>query len=664
MNKIFILIISGLTLCPTTEQAGQELSYSQIGELYLNSFTSIADADDALKSPDDNKVDFKSEPHMSDRELRALAFTAFASSKEHDNERKTVYYDLETVAKDLNLFFYESKDQDANTYSLFSKINNTVTVFGEVALAKKLANPLTKIADLNKRQNFIRLLLKNQELFEKLNNAINMPTESQSGLLYFWKDVDALEAEKINSLFFKTDSLFQALNKSSFGQEATTRLNQLTKAIIISLPLILFGGAVLSGRKAAATSKEDLNKGIGLSLACVGLGTCSVKSAIILPGYLYQTLPLIIEDLHKVNYIHKKLICAAQVLQVAETLQSLLVNNSIAINALSIDLAAKDRGPSDSPDFNTLLSLLRTDTFKGDPSFFSWTGRVKAAYFLMQEHKDTFTKFIKYIGEIDSYLSIAKLYKKHHETKNHYSFATFAGKDAPYIQAQQFWNPMLNTDVAVANNLELDVDGKGRIAIVTGSNSAGKSTIMINGLTSTLWLAQTLCIAPAKHLTITPFACIATAMNVQDSVLAGESHFVAQVKKAADLKNIVKKLPWDKKIFMAIDELFDGATPSVGSKALHDFGKSLAEYKNLIAVICTQYQKDPTLLEQETNGICKNYKVDVVRNADGTITRPYLVEEGVSQVSIGAQLLEEAFDTQDEEPNVTDDQFDGDQDQD
>ncbi len=662
MQKRFVglFIFQLLGLFVATSNAGQGLSYNKVGELYLQSFESIAPEE----KPSNEPIDFKNETQLSDRELRSITFSAFASTSDNQPNKKT-YSHLETAAKDLNLFSYQSKEQGSEKNSLFSKINNTVTVLGEAVLAKQLANPISNIAQLNKKQAFIKLLLKDEELFKGLDDAVNSIVDDQSGLLYFWKEVDSLEKDSLNSLFFKSDSFLKGLNKSSLAQEVKTRTTMLLDAfpltLLVTLPFTFYASKHIAevakynrshGHVDQAAADEDAAKKVLL----VGIG-----GTILAPYVIYLAIPKLRDARNKANYIQRKLMCVAKVLNVFDELQNLLKDNSIATNALSSNATTKDS--ESTQDFNTLLGLLRTNTFKGNPSFFSWTGRVKAAYSLMQEHKTEFVKFMHFVGEVDAYLSIAKLYKKHPQTKNHYSFVTFANKNAPYIKVQQFWNPMLDAQVAVANSLEFNIGGKGRIAVVTGSNSAGKSTIMINGLTDTLWLAQTLGIAPAGQLTATPFDLIATSMKVQESIMTGQSHFVAEAQHATKLLESIKNLPTDKKAFMAIDELFEGTTAAVGSKALHDFGKSLAQYKNLIAVICTQYQSDPTLLEQETKGICKNYKVDVVKNANGTITRPYLVEEGVSQVSIGAQLLEGAFDTQDEEPDVTDDQFDGDQDQ-
>ncbi len=43
-----------------------------------------------------------------------------------------------------------------------------------------------------------------------------------------------------------------------------------------------------------------------------------------------------------------------------------------------------------SKDAEQFFTLLKTDTFKGSPSFFSWYGRVNVAYQLLHKIKDQF----------------------------------------------------------------------------------------------------------------------------------------------------------------------------------------------------------------------------------------------------------------------------------
>lgn len=717
MHKLFSKILAGaysfaLICSMGIAQADQSFGYAKIGESYLQSFEGIKPASSAPSSSS-SKVDFSKATPLSAREMCATTFSIFARVQNADNA--AVYSPLETLVHDLNLFCFHSKDEKLRGNHLFSKVNQTRTVFGQAALAYKLANPTADITQLRKNQEFVKVLLSDEELFKALDSAIEQVAERQSDLLTFWQEVAKLEQEQIDKLFFKKDGYLKwlnlkALNKSSLAMEASTRMSNIYPLLWLTcdkvgLPVLkrlrtsVFGGEaakesifidILNNLKSMpadynpiAYYKSYQNKFTGPELANLDaafeqsydqtkamfenlhvpftdtLGEFKAKQLKMTKGFIitglvtsggwnlfkvylaYGSLRSMLDMQHTTNHIHRKLIGAARVVQAVDAINAQLSAHKATSAALGTLRAAMEEKAS--ANFKTLLGLLRTNTFKGNESVFSLSGRVKAAYTLIQEVKDELISFMKFVGEVDAYLSIAKLYKKYQHTPLAYSFVTFIEQDAPYIELQNFWNPMLDVTKAVGNNITFNVDGTGRAAIVTGSNSAGKSTIMVNGLSSTLLLAHTLGIAPVTSATMTPFDYLATSLKVQDNVATGESHFVAETRHAARLSDAIAQLPTGKKAFIAIDELFEGTTAAVGSKALHDFGQTLAAHDNLIFVISTQYQGEPTKLEQETNGVCKNHRVDVIKNDDGTITRPYKVEEGVSQVSIGNELLQQAF---------------------
>ena len=60
---------------------------------------------------------------------------------------------------------------------------------------------------------------------------------------------------------------------------------------------------------------------------------------------------------------------------------------------------------------------------------------------------------------------------------------------------------------------------------------------------------------------------------------------------------------------------------------------------NLIFIFATHFPLI-TELEKATHGTVKNYKVDVIKNEDGTITRPFKLEPGISTTSIANELLQ------------------------
>jgi DNA mismatch repair ATPase MutS len=631
MNKrskvlIHLLLIGLLSFKTGYVGALTSLPYAKLGEMYLQSFPALPPA----PVQEDKPIDLHASTTctLSSREKRAILFSLFDRFEAADKSVDSVA--LEQLVHDLNLFCLHSKEEALRGQHLFSKINFTSTVFGEVASTKKLASPYMTLEQRKCNQAFVKRLVEDEKLFKKMDELVKSVQPHEDEILAFWQESAKSERETLKDLFFDNNWYLAGLNKNSAIMASNDRW-----AEIISVALatsVLIGLPVGCGYLYKNWGKPKvLEKVIGGAVGAAYFLFLDAMMAFPLLGIINKT-----------NYIHRKLNHIPHLINAADALKDVLSANKSLAGALpSLQALKKFNG---SKDFNELLRLLRTNTFKGQESFFSLAGRVKAAYTLMNQVKDELAVYMQFVGEVDAYLSIAKLYKHHQTTNAKYSFVTFLNQPEPYIEVKQFWNPMLDANKAVGNDLIFNEHGKKRAAVVTGSNSAGKSTIMVTGLTSTLLIGQTFGIAPAASCIMTPFDCLATSLKVQDNIATGQSHFMAETKQAAALDKMVSNLPAGSKAFIVIDELFEGTAAHVGSRALGEFLLRLVtNHQKLVLVAATQYKGEPTLLEQETDGVCKNYKVDVVIDDNGVITRPYLVEEGIGQVNIADQLLQDAY---------------------
>ncbi len=63
---------------------------------------------------------------------------------------------------------------------------------------------------------------------------------------------------------------------------------------------------------------------------------------------------------------------------------------------------------------------------------------------------------------------------------------------------------------------------------------------------------------------------------------------------------------------------------------------------NASFILSTHYFTHPPKLEEETNGVCKNYKVESYM-VNGTIVRPFKIEPGVSTNNIATDILNAGF---------------------
>ena len=151
-------------------------------------------------------------------------------------------------------------------------------------------------------------------------------------------------------------------------------------------------------------------------------------------------------------------------------------------------------------------------------------------------------------------------------------FPQVQSEAAPFcFQAQQLGHPLLANEAKVRNNFS--TDQLGTLALITGSNMAGKSTFLRTlGLNLVLAFAGSVVDATALQ---TPALRLFTSIKISDSVTQGVSYFYAEVKR---LKRLLEELEQKVEhngdstlpLFFCIDEIFRGTNNRerlIGSRA-------------------------------------------------------------------------------------------------
>ena len=144
------------------------------------------------------------------------------------------------------------------------------------------------------------------------------------------------------------------------------------------------------------------------------------------------------------------------------------------------------------------------------------------------------------IGELDAAIAVA-FYRKSIAL---YTTPKFVDKEE--LLFEDLSHPLLDDPVTNSSKL-------GKNVLITGSNASGKSTY-IKAVAINAILAQTINTVLAKSWTMKP-SYIVTSMAIQDSVLDGDSYFIAEIKS---LKRIIKLSEEKKPIISFIDEILKG----------------------------------------------------------------------------------------------------------
>lgn len=326
------------------------------------------------------------------------------------------------------------------------------------------------------------------------------------------------------------------------------------------------------------------------------------------------------------NHIHERLIAVATCVREAKNIYTILRNHEAiaALPAFKQLASFFDNKTKHSNNLSRLLGMLQTNTFKGKPSFFTITGRVLAAHTLMQETKDELIPLFEAIGHLEAYIAAAKFYAKHKELPATCCFAEFISADKPVVGMKNFWNPFIDPNIVVTNNVIINDSGAERNVILTGPNTAGKSTV-VKGAELNILLAQTFGFCTAQQVVLTPFSILNCHLNITDDIATGTSLFHAEVKRAKTLLNDIQSLKPNQFCFTIMDEVFNGTNAEGGSDAAYKFADQLGNYKNLILVVATHFGN---LTELDKTGNFRNLHVGAHLN-NGKLVRPFKLQDGI-----------------------------------
>jgi DNA mismatch repair ATPase MutS len=197
-----------------------------------------------------------------------------------------------------------------------------------------------------------------------------------------------------------------------------------------------------------------------------------------------------------------------------------------------------------------------------------------------------------------------------------------------HLQGEAIGHPLINKQSRVRNDFNLN--GIPEIALITGSNMAGKSTFL-RSLGVGFLMAQMGAVVCAKSFSFSPVK-IMSSMRIADNLSENTSTFYAELKK---LKTIIEAVNRNEKIFILLDEILRGTNSldrHSGSAALI----SQLVKENAVAVIATHDVELATLKNKFSESI-HNYHFDVQVEGE-ELYFDYKLKEGICR-SLNASIL-------------------------
>jgi hypothetical protein len=205
------------------------------------------------------------------------------------------------------------------------------------------------------------------------------------------------------------------------------------------------------------------------------------------------------------------------------------------------------------------------------------------------------------------------------------------GEEQPF-QATAIAHPLLTPEVRVANDVRLR--GRGTALVVTGSNMAGKSTLL-RAVGQNIALALAGGPVIAEHMLV-PTLRLRASMRADDSLESGASYFHAELTK---LTRVIEQAEVGPPVFFLLDELLRGTNARarhVGAKAvlLHLLDRGATGF-------CATHDVELAALgDSEPARIENVHFTDVV--IEGEMRFDYKLRPGIVRTSNALRLLQMA----------------------
>jgi ABC-type multidrug transport system fused ATPase/permease subunit len=159
-----------------------------------------------------------------------------------------------------------------------------------------------------------------------------------------------------------------------------------------------------------------------------------------------------------------------------------------------------------------------------------------------------------------------------------------------HYQAEEIGHPLIPADTRITNNFTMK--GTGKIALITGSNMAGKSTFLRSlGINTVLALAG----APvcARRMNLSELKLV-SSMRVADNLAENTSTFYAELKK---LQYIIESVNRKERVLILLDEVLRGTNSTDRHKGSQALVRQLIQ-NGAVAVMATH---DTGLAHSESN---------------------------------------------------------------
>lgn len=597
----------------------------------------------------DEKIKIMKQNYISDKEITCLLKSLINYKK---NSFNAVV--CENFMTDLEIF--KLNDNTDNTdKSIFSKIDHTATYYGRFVLKNMISNPVTNMDLLLTRQKTIKNLVKNKKSLDYINNILTNMTNTEKYVLSYWKDDDTNTKALMDMIYFS--NYFKSLNDNQLVLNIiniyTIYISPLSTTLLpilsILIPLVLFklfNIPIKFGAFFTIIKNVVFNKRIFSMLSTGAKITTILSMAIYAIVYLqnvYATITCAVNTNKIINILHEKLNKVSLFIRQCTELNQYIANQNIDIKLTDIS--------ANLEELEKIFCQNSNNLFKTNPKFISNKGKILTTYTKFTKQKDNLIKLFEFVGYLDCYVSISKLYLSRTNHDNKYCFAEYYNNDKPLITMNNLWHPYLTGGNIVSNNVEIGNNKKNKKRtynmLLTGPNASGKSTF-IKSIALSILFAQTITICPSSYNKITLFNLLNTYLQINDDK-GVRSSFEMEMYRCKKHINQMKQLNPHEFSFVIMDEVLTSTNYKEGIAGAYAICKKISEFKNSISIITTHYTNLTKLYKYGFGGgkskpkKCRftYYKFNsIIDDKTNKITYPHKLSKGISNNNIALKILE------------------------
>jgi hypothetical protein len=510
---------------------------------------------------------------------------------------------------------------NSREYSLHKKLSAYLETQSGFSVSKKLiSSPTSNKNHIFMRQNAIKLLTRDYELYTKIRTALWDIARHENSFLKIWLNPVSNWSEYQRTLM-PINGLQQ------YNQNATVlglnywykRFSMVTAPLLAQLSMSCFMGTVEKTKEAQKMSLRTVWDGLKFGAQeflrenkkvysvfvsptaaqefykanIEAAGNNKIMGTLLSGVRLSQTIttPYYIASMHKllssskadlVQHLRSELTHAAQLLDQVSSLYQLCASTP----ALS-HMHCLDAVKSAAQDIEKFRKLYRETQKSTIWSYFCDNANLVAAYTCLESIKPALLAIYEFIGELDTYMGIATLIKTHaSKTTEPYCFVEWSTAQKPELALTGFWNPLIENN-SVVNSIRLSNNNEH--ALLEGPHACGKSTIT-RAIAYNFTLIHTFGIAAAQQATSSIFDCFISYANITEDPILRLSGFDAQLREIIKLRETIQlHVAQGRRVFCFLDEPLTGTMEEAGAQELRVFCDFVAQQDNLVCLLATHF---------------------------------------------------------------------------